>query len=176
MGDTPPGEWPASRSLVALRAALDEGARVRRALSRRAGLSDTELLAVQHLMGETLGPGDVARRLGVTPSAATGVVDRLVGHGHVERGADPDDRRRSVLRMTDPGRAEVMGHLMPMLRALHAVDSDLDEHERAVVAAYLERVAASLGAVADDDGEPAPPHAGTVPASDLDSAPHREDS
>ena len=59
----------------------------------------------------------------------------------VERGADPDDRRRSVLRMTDPGRAEVMGHLMPMLRALHAIDSDLDEHERAVVAARPHEVA-----------------------------------
>src|SRR5699024_4393623 len=42
--------------------------------------------------------GEFANRLGVVPSAATAIADRLERVGHVERCPDPADRRRVHLR------------------------------------------------------------------------------
>lgn len=47
--------------------------------------------------------GEIARALGVGLSTVTGVVDRLVEHGFVERHTDPDDRRLSRVRITRAG-------------------------------------------------------------------------
>lgn len=49
----------------------------------------------------------VASLLGVTPSTVTSVVDGLVARDLVARTADPRDRRRVVLSLTDGGRTAV---------------------------------------------------------------------
>jgi DNA-binding MarR family transcriptional regulator len=141
------------------------GAQVRRAVSRAAGLSETELRTLEHLVNEPLGPGEVARRLGVTTAAATGIVDRLVSHGHAERRAREDDRRRTDVEVTEAGREEVLAHLMPMFLRLAALDASFTEEERAVVTRYLEGAAEAFRSVAEgerrsvspgDDGPGAP--------------------
>ncbi len=43
------------------------------------------------------------------------------------------------MHLTDSGRAEVLGQLMPMFRALAEMDADLDEAEREVVERYLRK-------------------------------------
>jgi len=48
--------------------------------------------------------GELARRLGVSLSAATGLADRLVQHGRIERVADPEDRRVVRLRLSQTGK------------------------------------------------------------------------
>ena len=116
----------------------DVGGQVRRAVARAAGLSETELRALEHLVEQPLGPGEVARRLGVTTAAATGIVDRLVSHGHVARRAREDDRRRTDVQVTDSGREEVLAHLLPMFTRLAALDASFSEEERAVVTRYLD--------------------------------------
>src|SRR5690349_21190401 len=50
-------------------------------------------------------PGDLIRQLGVSKQAASQLIDTLVVRGYVERGFDPDDRRRLVLEATERGRA-----------------------------------------------------------------------
>ncbi len=47
--------------------------------------------------------GTVASQLGTSLSTSTGVIDRLVERGLVERWQDPDDRRSNVCRLTDEG-------------------------------------------------------------------------
>lgn len=47
----------------------------------------------------------VAEALGIKPSVATGVIQRLVDRGLIERHEDPDDRRIRLLAVTDRGRA-----------------------------------------------------------------------
>jgi DNA-binding MarR family transcriptional regulator len=55
-------------------------------------------------------PGTLARVLHVHPSTLTGVLQRLASQGLLERTADPDDRRRSILRLTPRGaRVNAMG-------------------------------------------------------------------
>ena len=44
---------------------------------------------------------ELSRALGMSHSTASGIVDRLQARGLIERTQDPDDRRRSVLRVTE---------------------------------------------------------------------------
>ncbi len=129
--------WDESATLVALRELVTAGARVNHVVARRAGISDTELVTLEHLGREQIGPAEVARRLEVSTAAATGIVDRLVSRGHVERRPHAADRRRTELVLTASGRSEVVGHLLPMFIALDRLDRSFSEDERAVVERYL---------------------------------------
>ena len=124
-------------TLVALRDLVAAGSRVTHVVARRAGLSETELVTLEHLTREQIGPAEVARRLEVSTAAATGIVDRLVARGHVERRPHDLDRRRTALHITDSGRGEVVGHLMPMFAALDRHDASFTEEEKVVVQRYL---------------------------------------
>lgn len=133
----PPQGWEETASLEALRHLVVAGGRVNHVVSRRAGMSLTELATLEHLTREQIGPAEIARRLEVSTAAATGIVDRLVAHGHVERRPDPDDRRRTQLVLTESGRREVIGQLLPMFIALDRLDRSFTDDERAVVERYL---------------------------------------
>jgi DNA-binding MarR family transcriptional regulator len=124
-------------TLQLLRVLLDVAQQSGPAVARRADLTHTELTALEQLTRHAWGPGELARHLGVTSAAASGIVDRLVARGHVERQPHPDDRRRTQVVLTGSGRSEVLGHLMPMFAALDELDRSLSDEERAVVDRYL---------------------------------------
>jgi DNA-binding MarR family transcriptional regulator len=134
-------------SLEALRELVNVAAQVTPAVAERAGLSHSEILTLEHLMAEPLGPGEVARRLKVTTAASTGIVDRLERRGHVQRRPHQTDRRRTEVVITPSGREEVLGLLLPMFQRLAAMDAELDEAERAVVERYLRRATEAFRAV-----------------------------
>ena len=56
---------------------------------------------------EPLRMGFIADRLGITLSAMTSIVDRLVKKNLVERDSDPHDRRVVLCKLTDQGREEM---------------------------------------------------------------------
>lgn len=143
-----PEQWAESESLVALRSATNAAVRVRPVVAHAARLSHSELVALEHLTTGPMGPAELARVLEVSTAASTGIVDRLEARGHVARVADPADRRRTSVQVTDSGRAEVVGLLMPMFAALRALDEGFDEAERAVVARYLRGATAAFETVA----------------------------
>ena len=49
----------------------------------------------------------LAAHLRIGLPAASGLVERLVEAGHIDRKADPDDRRQQLVSLTDQGRALV---------------------------------------------------------------------
>jgi DNA-binding MarR family transcriptional regulator len=53
-----------------------------------------------------LAMSDVSRRLMVTNAAVTGLADALEGERLIERVDDPNDRRRSILRLTARGKRD----------------------------------------------------------------------
>lgn len=124
-------------TLRLLRELLDVSQRSGPALARRTGLTHNELVALEQLMRHQWGPGELAHHLGVTSAAASGIVDRLVSRGHVQREPHADDGRRTQVVLTDSGRLEVLGHLMPMFLALGELDRSLSDEERPVVDRYL---------------------------------------
>jgi len=135
------------RTADLLRALVEAGVAVRHQVARTAGLSESELVALQHLALEPLGPAEVARRLGVSTAASTGIVDRLEARGHVERRAHPSDRRRTEVHLTASGRGEVIGHLMPMFVALRELEAEFSADELAVVQRYLSGATAAFAKV-----------------------------
>ncbi|HWJ81209.1 MAG TPA: MarR family transcriptional regulator [Nocardioides sp.] len=147
--------WQQTPSLVALRETIEAGVRVRHVVARRAGLGDSELVALQHLVRAPMGPAALARVLGVSTAASTGVVDRLVERGHVERHPHPADRRRTEVRVTTSGREEVLAHLLPMFVALDECDRSFTAGERDVVERYLRGVIAAFERVSGP-AEPPP--------------------
>jgi DNA-binding MarR family transcriptional regulator len=49
-------------------------------------------------------PGEIARLLHVHPSTLTGIAERLERQGYIRRRTDSQDRRRTLLGLTDEGR------------------------------------------------------------------------
>ena len=124
-------------SLEALQELVEVAAQMPQEVARRAGLSTSELHSLRHLMETPMGPVELARALGVTSAASSGVVDRLVARGHAERRPHAADGRRTEVVITESGRVEVFSRLAPMFAALAELDSSLSDDERAVVERYL---------------------------------------
>lgn len=143
MADAVPA-WRSSQTLDALQNLIDVASATPAAVARRAGLSTSELHALRHLSIAPLGPADLARRLGVTSAASSGIVDRLVEHGHAERTPSPTDGRRTEVHLTEAGRVEMIRHLSPMFAALAGVDASLNPQERAVVDRFLADATAAI--------------------------------
>ena len=147
-----PGGTPTMR---ALRAVVEAGVRARQAVARRAGLGESEMRLLGLLgPGVSRGPAELARGLELTTPAVTGVVDRLAARGHVERHPHPADRRRVEVRLTESGRAEVLGHLAPMLEMMAGLERDFTEAELAVVERYLTGAVAAFEALAQTADQP----------------------
>src|SRR3712207_4850110 len=80
------------------------GARYAAAVAKRMGIETSELAALEHLQDAgPMTPGQLGRRLSMSPGAVTALVDRLEGRGHVERTPNPKDRRSALLRVTERG-------------------------------------------------------------------------
>lgn len=136
-----------SSSLDALQELVDLAAQVPHDVARRAGLSVSELHSLRHLAASPMGPVELAKVLGVTSAASSGVVDRLVARGHAERRSHPGDGRRTEVFVTESGRREVFALLAPMFTKLAEIDGHLDDEERAVVERYLRGAIAAMRSV-----------------------------
>jgi DNA-binding MarR family transcriptional regulator len=89
--------------------------------------------------------GEIARALGVGVSTVTGIVDRLVEHGLVERHTDPDDRRLSRVRATQAG-IDLLDRLWTSrIERLNQLLDVLGPDERAAFTSALQHLAQVLG-------------------------------
>lgn len=77
---------------------------------------------------------EVADHLGVTPATASTMVDRLVQNGLVDRVAAPDERRRSVLTLTEAGAGLLKSAREATRRRMVQALSQLSPREVAAVA------------------------------------------
>ena len=140
-------DYRPSASLDALQELVDVAAQVPHEVARKAGLSTSELHSLRHLMDTPMGPVELARALGVTSAASSGVVDRLVARGHATRRPHHDDGRRTEVVITETGRVEVFAMLAPMFAGLAQLDSSLSDDERVVVERYLRGATAAMRAL-----------------------------
>ena len=126
-----------SATLALLRTLTRLAEQVAPAVARRASLTHNELRALEHLMDQPMGPGDLSRLLGVSSAAASGIIDRLESRGHAQRASHASDGRRTSVTISASGREEVVGFLMPMFRELAVIDAELDDADRAAVDRFL---------------------------------------
>lgn len=88
--------------------------------------------------------GELADMMGVTISTASGLVDKLVDNGLVERSTNPDDRRQVLIRLAPPA-IEMHAQIKEIRRrqVLSAVDS-LDAEQRDCFVNSIQAIAKAL--------------------------------
>ena len=84
---------------------------------------------------------DFASYLRLDPSQVVALVDDLQERALVERRSAPGDRRANVVVATDEGRALAAQAHAVLRQAEDALLSELDDSERATLAALLRKVA-----------------------------------
>ncbi|MFZ0322580.1 MAG: MarR family transcriptional regulator [Actinomycetes bacterium] len=139
-----PDAWAPSELADLLQRVLILAADVRSAMAQRMSLNPTDVSAMEHLMGEPIGPVELSRRLGISSASGTVLVDRLEEAGHVRRTPDPQDGRRCRVVPTEQGARSVFAEVAPLVTDLLAAEEGLDAHDRTAVAGYLSRVAEAL--------------------------------
>lgn len=131
------------------------------ALARGLKVNPTDLAAMGHLAGaeEPVGPTWLSGRLGLTPAAATELVDRLERAGHVERRRDVVDRRRVQLVPTASALSDVGGRLAPLLAALDLITASYTAEQRRTILGYLEEIVTAYAEFARRADDPSAPPA-----------------
>lgn len=142
------------RSTSAIRAALRElGLQLsllNHRVSARLELRDADLECLDVLSRSgPLGPGALARTVGLHPATMTGVLDRLERAGWVVRERDPSDRRGVVVRAVRERGAELAGMYAGMNASLTKLCAGYDETELAVIADFLARTTTAGRAATD---------------------------
>ncbi|GAA1925097.1 MarR family winged helix-turn-helix transcriptional regulator [Streptantibioticus ferralitis] len=104
--------------------------------------AEWEVLKALVLVGKPyrLGPGDLAKRLGLTPAAMTHRIDRMVAEGLVTRERDESNRVRVIVELTDEGRGKWL-EAMRMAAGFEAqLLQDLSSEELSTLGGMLTRV------------------------------------
>lgn len=129
----------------------------RRTMAAGIDLSVVEAGVLGHLLHDgSQTPSVIAARSGLTPAAATSMIDRLEAAGHVRRIPHPRDRRSLLVELTDRGRTAIVSQFTmfsdDLLAALDRADDRLREDPtlRRALTELLAGMAAALRARAGD--------------------------
>ncbi|MFD7923809.1 MarR family winged helix-turn-helix transcriptional regulator [Streptomyces sp. NPDC059740] len=87
-----------------------------------------------------LGPGELAKRLGLTPAAMTHRIDRMATEGLVTRERDETNRVRVIVELTDEGRAKWLEAMRRASVFEEELLQDLSSDERGVLGEMLTRL------------------------------------
>lgn len=99
----------------------------------------------------------LSRYLMVTGGNVTGLTDQLVAEGHVERLADPEDRRSLIVRLTPAGRARFLAMAAEHEAWLVGLFEGFDNPRRQALFDLLGALRVHVAAQADPGApEPAP--------------------
>lgn len=128
------------RLMLAMRRSSAAGVLHSQAIARRVGVnsSDLECLDLILMKGPSTA-GEIARHTGRTSGAVTGLIDRLERLGLVERTADPNDRRKVLVRVREDGIAPIAAHFAPMEKTMQAVLGGYSKDELMLLIGFAER-------------------------------------
>ncbi len=111
-----------------------------------AGLAERGLTRARAELLAVLGHGgpmtqrDLAREMGVTPRAVTGLVDALQSGGYLARNAHPADRRATLVALTEQGNSAVATLLSQGRTTAAGVFADFGDDELDQLGELLDRV------------------------------------
>ncbi|OSC39225.1 MarR family transcriptional regulator [Mycobacterium decipiens] len=130
-----PDEQPerlALESLISadLRELTAESDQIGRLFAALHDVRPTDFRALLHIMvaetaGQPMTSGDLSHRMGLSGAAITYLVDRLIESGHLRRDSHPADRRKVVLRYSEPGLDTARAFFNPLGVHTHTALSDL---------------------------------------------------
>lgn len=141
-------------SLIALRRILRATEQHGRSIARASGLTPVQMRVLALISEEgSVTPKALADRMRVAQATVTALIDRLESKGLVRRQRSDQDRRQSILTVTDAGQAQARTAPDPLQDQFVTRFESLQDWEQAMLVSALERVAAMLNA-ADLDAAP----------------------
>ena len=93
-----------------------------------------------HDLGE-ISQNQLGRLTAMDPATIQGVIKRLEERRLIERAGDPEDKRRTTLRLSEAGEALVVAMIPSGIGVSEATLTPLDAEERRVFLALLRRLA-----------------------------------
>jgi DNA-binding MarR family transcriptional regulator len=110
-------------------------------LQQETGLLLADNEALINLELQPMRMSDIAEKLVLSRGGTTKVIDRLEELGHVTRHPDPDDRRATLVEITDSGRQARSDARTVIDRGLEDVWSQhISDEEAATIVEVMERV------------------------------------
>ncbi|MBL0887090.1 MarR family transcriptional regulator [Myceligenerans sp. I2] len=142
------------RVLEGLRRWRETERRMSEASSRYMKLGETDMRALRFIIAMRNNrviatPGAVAAHLGISSASTTKMLDRLAAGGHVRRLPHPTDRRSLALEVTEETRRSARETVGRTHARRFDVAARLSSRERAIVAGFLEDLAATEHAEAE---------------------------
>jgi len=129
--------------------------RMRSALARAAGITGTDLDALEHLEADgPLTQRQLGDRLSLTSGAITMLVDRLERQGWVGRHPHPSDRRAVLIELTLETRDGVPAGLEEYHARIDALTRQVPREHREAVRSFLEAAAEASSRATDELGRP----------------------
>jgi DNA-binding MarR family transcriptional regulator len=114
-------------------------------LGRSLGLSEVELLAIEHVeRAGALSPGKLSELLQLSSGGATKLVQRLQRAGHLSRRRDGAEGRRASVRLTPATRRQIAAAHAPLAQLAAPAVARLTDDERAAVLHVLAAVADAI--------------------------------
>jgi DNA-binding MarR family transcriptional regulator len=84
-------------------------------------------ILVAETTGRPLTSGELRQKMGLSGSAITYLVERMIESGHLRRDSDPADRRKVILRYADHGRDTAGAFFTPLATHTHAVLAEVSD-------------------------------------------------
>lgn len=121
-------------------------------LRREAGDDTTmpQFRVLSYLYPSPLTVSDIARKRRVSFQSAGELVQTLVERGWVSRAADPNDRRQSLLYLTEAGRQEYERAQNHMLDRISELLERLSEDDKAVIRRAMSLLQTALASEMDE--------------------------
>jgi len=107
--------------------------------------TDLESLDLIYLRGGACSAGELSKATGLTSGSTTALIDRLVAAGYVVREADPNDRRRQIVRIQEEAIEPIQAVYAPMEAAMFKLWSSYRPQDLEVVEDFITR-STQLGA------------------------------
>ena len=110
------------------------------AVARRVGLSSVDLECLDMiLLAGPVTAGQIMEHTKLTSGAVTGLIDRLAKKGYVERAADPQDRRKVIVRIVPEALRPLRDLFAPMAERSAALMRQYSAEELALIAGFVEK-------------------------------------
>ncbi len=124
-------------------------------------LRPSDFRALLHIMvaetsGAPLTSGELRLKMGLSAAAITYLVERMINSGHILRDSDAADRRKVVLRYSDPGMATARSFFTPLGAHTRVALNDLPETDLAAAHRVFTALIAAMGHFQDELRAPHP--------------------
>ena len=133
--------------LICLRKIMQAISLHSRRLKKQVGLTGPQLIFLKEVVKtEEISVGEIARAISLSQATTTGILERLVKRGLVNRRRSDQDRRRVLVSITPAGE-QIMSQAPPLMQASFLKQlENMADWEQTMILSALQRIVSMMGA------------------------------